>query len=232
MELPLLIFDVDGTLCDTCDVDDQCFRETCASATGLDLCSVEWSSAPQVTDQAILEWLWRTRYSRMPSREEVAAVKRDFVSRLEEELTRAPHRFCAIPGALTLLEWLRRRDWDHLAATGGWRTSAALKLRAANLPLEILARTSDDHPDRMEVFRTAALRSVDSAKGRDVVLVGDGVWDVTVARALGWSFIGVAVGANSQRLRHAGAGIVLENLSSHDAFEQAVQRSVALKWRP
>jgi phosphoglycolate phosphatase-like HAD superfamily hydrolase len=46
-----------------------------------------------------------------------------------------------------------------------------------------------------------------------VVYVGDGVWDVRAARALGIGFLGLATGTKAVRLLEEGASCVLPDLS-------------------
>jgi phosphoglycolate phosphatase-like HAD superfamily hydrolase len=48
--------------------------------------------------------------------------------------------------------------------------------------------------------------------------VGDGVWDVRAARELGWRFIGIAAGEQAERLREAGAGLIVPNYCPVEAF--------------
>ena len=67
----LVIFDVDGTLCDTLSVDDECF---CATAsTLLDVSIESWEGSPHITDSGILEWLWTRHLGRSPTRQEIDA---------------------------------------------------------------------------------------------------------------------------------------------------------------
>jgi FMN phosphatase YigB (HAD superfamily) len=42
----LVVFDIDGTLTDTNDVDDECFRRAVADIFALSYTSLDWSDAP------------------------------------------------------------------------------------------------------------------------------------------------------------------------------------------
>jgi phosphoglycolate phosphatase-like HAD superfamily hydrolase len=174
-----------------------------------------------VTDEGILTWLSQQQHARLPSRRTIDAVKRRFVSLLQQELARSPDRFRAVPGAQRMLEVLDVRGWTMAAATGGWRRPAELKLEAAGLSPRLLMASSDDSADRTQVFTTAAKRAACEADRRDVVLIGDGVWDVQVAGRLGWRFIGIGSAEKAVRLRQAGARTVLPDLSDVAAFEAA-----------
>ena len=51
-----------------------------------------------------------------------------------------------------------------------------------------------------------------------VVCVGDGVWDVRTARALGLPFVGIAIRSQAAALRFAGAAVVLDDLNDPAAL--------------
>src|SRR5262245_18277192 len=184
----LAIFDVDGTLCDTCEVDDVCFCEVAAEMLGVPIPPASWKAAPDITDAGILAWLWRCHRGRGPTVEERAGFVAGFEVVLARELRRGADRFGAIPGAVGLLAHLAEAGWDVAFATGGWGRTARLKLRAAGLPVEPLLASSDDSAHRPEIFRLAGERAAlrDGVPHGRSVLVGDGVWDVRVAAELGW----------------------------------------------
>jgi len=220
---PLVVFDLDGTLCDTVGVDAECFVQACAEWLGDGARHVDWAAAPQVTDQGILEWMAVRLLSRPPSTDEARGVERRFLELLGDVRDREPARFRAVPGAAAMLDALAADGRGVTVATGGWRASALLKLRAAELPTRLLAASSSDSPDRVEIFRLAASRS---SAGRPpaerVVLVGDGVWDVEIARALGWGFVGVGAGPRAARLRDAGAERIVPDFRDAPAVRDAL----------
>ena len=51
-DLAALIFDVDGTLCDTGAVDADCFSRACGRALGVPSHEIEWLGAPEMTDSS------------------------------------------------------------------------------------------------------------------------------------------------------------------------------------
>lgn len=219
----LVVFDVDGTLCDTCDVDEECYLRAVGEVLGRDLRTVDWSAAPQVTDVGILAWLWRLYRQRPPTAEETAAVVNRFVELLTDALRREPARFVAVPGAPEAVSVLASLGGPVAAATGGWKEAACLKLEAAQISPAILLASSNDSADRMTVFRLAAERAASGgSKNRDVVLVGDGIWDLDVASRLKWRFVGIARQAKATRLRSAGAKLVLADLRDLTALKAAI----------
>jgi phosphoglycolate phosphatase-like HAD superfamily hydrolase len=208
----LIIFDIDGTLCDTKLVDEECFVRSCEAVFGTLPDGLGWQRSPHVTDSAIVDWWCRETQRRAPNEREVNQALDQFLSYLRDSLAAAPHRFQAIAGARELIEAIRQRGWPVAIATGGWLSSAQMKLAAAGLPSELLLASANDSQDRVSIFRLAAERLGAQAHER-VVLVGDGTWDVTVAGVLGWRFVGIATGGQASRLRELGAQHVIPNFS-------------------
>jgi phosphoglycolate phosphatase-like HAD superfamily hydrolase len=207
----LVIFDVDGTLCDTFDVDDRVFCGVATKLIGTEIAPSSWHGAPQITDAGLVDWLWRKHLDRPPSLTEVETFIVEFEAALDEELARAPAQFREIAGAAGLLALLAETGWTFAFATGGWGRTARLKLLAAQLPSSALVASSDDSADRLTIFSLARARA--STEDQMVVLVGDGVWDVKAALSLGWSFVGVGCGARESALRRTGAQAVLPDFS-------------------
>src|SRR6266851_3793895 len=110
----LVVFDIDGTLTDTNDVDDECFRRAVA-----DIFALAYS--------ALARWLCQKHCRRDASDAELASLTAHFVDLLRQELTRVPARFSATSGALGLFADLRAAGWGVALATGGWLPSATLK---------------------------------------------------------------------------------------------------------
>jgi len=218
MDAPLAIFDIDGTLCNTLEVDDECFCSVASELLQVSFGPLSWGGAPHVTDAGILDWLWRRYRSRAPTEAEVEAFVGRYEAALARELAQAPSRFAAMPGAAPLLDRLRREGWHVAIATGGWGRIARLKLRAADLPVDLLLASSDDSQDRVAVFELAKRRADVTYRGvhQRVVIIGDGIWDVYVAAHLGWAFLGVGCGERGDRLRSGGASAVVDNFLDGD----------------
>lgn len=225
METTTVILDIDGTLCDTCAVDVDCFLDACSAALDLDVRGSDWIAAPQITDSGIVHWLWSQHRGRAPFPDEEQAVLKQFMDRLRAEFARSPHRFQAVPGATELFD-SPPAGWHLAAATGGWRESALFKLEAAGLPGAILVASSTDARDRVEIFQLAAARVRQrSHSDCQLVLVGDGEWDVRVAQTLGWRFVGIGEGEEAERLRRAGAEHVIRDFTDQLVFQAVVRAS-------
>jgi phosphoglycolate phosphatase-like HAD superfamily hydrolase len=220
----LVIFDVDGTLCNTTGVDDGCFRAAASALLGIPAQLSTWQDAPHITDLGIVEWLWTRHLGRLPTPQEIDAFGAQFEAALRGELQRAPERFAAILGASQLLARLEREERRFAFATGGWGKTARLKLQAAGLPVAPLLGSSDDSRDRLEIFSLAATRAATlwGTPPGQVVLVGDGTWDVRVAARLGWPFVGVGRGDRAARLRDEGANLVIPDFADCDGTLAAI----------
>lgn len=228
MEDQLAIFDIDGTLTNTTVVDDECYRAAVAEVLSLTAAEVLWSEAPHVTDTGIAIWLWQKHRGRAPTTGELKRVQSRFSDLLRAELAAAPHRFTAIRGAGNVVARLRAEGWAVALATGGWRVSAALKLRAAEISCaDVVLACSDDAWTREQIVQAARDRAEVLAGGpfQRVVSVGDGPWDVRTARALGLPFVGIGSGENADRLRACGARVVIDHLEDWSHLIQALREA-------
>jgi|SRR5688572_2614030 len=216
----LAVFDIDGTLTDTNAVDDECFTRAVADVLGLDPVALDWSMAPHVTDSGLLRWLAERHRGDPPTPVEADAVQRRFLELLRAELAATPARFRPVPGAATVLRAVQAAGWEVAIATGGWEASARLKLMAIGLdPSAWALASASDAETRAEILRLAVQRAMGGGtEPARVVSIGDGVWDVRAAAALGWPFVGVASEVRADRLRIAGASTILPDLADVPAL--------------
>lgn len=223
----LAIFDIDGTLCDTLAVDDECFCATVATLLGVPIALSSWEDSPHLTDSGILDWLWTRHLGRSPEQQEIATFIARFEAALVNEAHRAPERFGAIAGALDLLGHLEEQGWSFAFATGGWGRTARLKLQAAGLPVGSLLASADDSRDRCEIFKLGGTRAVARAGAPfdRTVLLGDGAWDVRVAAQLGWPMVGVGWGPRAALLGSNGASTVLPDFADREKVLAALSNS-------
>jgi phosphoglycolate phosphatase-like HAD superfamily hydrolase len=213
----LAIFDVDGTLTDTNQVDAVCFVRAVSQVVGVDLGDGTWTAFSAVTDSGIVQEIYQRHRQRPPTADEVASLRRRFIACLEEAAAQMPHAFAPIPGAPAALERLGREpDWAVAIATGCWQASALLKLRSARIPSDTLpAAFAEDGLAREDIVCTAIERAQQryAAEGfARVVSIGDAPWDVSTARRLGLPFVGVRHDGQGERLRRLGASHVLADL--------------------
>ena len=216
----LAIFDIDGTLTETNSVDSSCFVQAMADAHSVVGMSTNWGAYEHTTDSFITGEILRERFGRPPDDEELSRFQTCFVRLLEEQRAKDGSLFAEIGGAAAALERLGREPgWAVAVASGCWRVSGLMKLRAAGLELGgAPAAFAEDGLSREEILLAAVARArevygVESFER--VVSMGDGLWDVRAARNLGFAFVGLARGARAKRLRRAGASHVVEDFKDY-----------------
>lgn len=213
--MPVAVFDIDGTLTDTNDVDVECYEAALLAELELEIPS-DWPSFDEVTDAAILEAACRRRGRPVPDRRVQSRVADRVAELLEIALEAAPDRFRAVSGAEEIFRVLAEAGWNVAMATGAWRPSALVKLRGAGVPHRgVPLASSSDHPVRAEIIRRA-VRGFSAEDRGPFVYIGDGVWDGRAALNLGYHFVGVGIGSRSDRLRDVGATAVVPDFSDPD----------------
>ena len=194
----LAIFDVDGTLTETNDIDTECFLEAFTLEFGAHEIDSDWSHYENTTDRGIATELLRRIRSREAVENEIVSYRRRFIEILDARMTTANE----IPGAARFLEFLQQRGWTVVLCTGAWRDSALMKLSRAGFPDDLALVSSDTLISREEILKEGIALAAEGggAPLKRVVAFGDAVWDVRAARNVGIPFIGVgsrAVGAES-----------------------------------
>jgi phosphoglycolate phosphatase-like HAD superfamily hydrolase len=230
----LVVFDIDGTLCDTNAVDDACFVQAVGEFLSIEPSRIDWSDAPHITDSGMLEWLCARHRPRSLEAAEIDFVASRFLDLLRQHASSTPDRFRPIAGAARTLAALPALGWDVALATGGWKRSAQLKLTQIGVdPNGLILATANDAPNRADIIRTAVRRAAafhERSYAR-IVSIGDAPWDVRTAAELGLPFVGIARSESAARLRSAGATTILEDLRDLpalcDALELAVVPAVA-----
>ncbi len=221
--MKLVIFDIDGTLTQTSAIDEVCFRAAYAELLELPDISAELETCPHVSDTGITRHIYHTRLARAPHDHEEAAICARVVELLHEHHQRDVAHFAEVSGAVAMLEQLAdKRDWAIAVATGCWRASAELKLRAANILLhEKPAGFAEDGPARETIVSAAierAKQNYNRTSFDKIVSVGDGVWDVKTAANLSLSFVGIGADARAEMLRHNGANHILPDYNDGNSF--------------
>ncbi|MEE2681042.1 MAG: HAD family hydrolase [Planctomycetota bacterium] len=216
----LTVFDIDGTLCRTSGLDDACWCQAAREVLAVQEMSTDWSDYPHSTDEAIASALIREHHRVEPDRVLLDRLRDHFVSLLEASHARDPSCIQATPGACQLLSQLSDRGQPVAIATGGWTASARFKLAEAGIDWTELpaAYACDAHPREeiisLSIRRAARMNHCEVADFSRVVYVGDGLWDLRAADALGISFLGIASGERARLLEAAGAHPVFEDFTN------------------
>ncbi len=223
----LAIFDVDGTLVQSYQLDGECFVAAFHDALGITDVDSDWARYDHVTDPGIAAQVIHERRGRSPRADELARLQSAFCVRLAASANR-DGAYAALPGAAGLLTALRGRDdWSLALATGGWRAAARLKIGRSGLDLDDApAAYGEDGPSRQGIVDSAIARAKAHAGVDDfehMVCIGDGVWDVHTATSLGLPCIGVGSGAQAERLATAGAARVVADFTDLEAMLNALE---------
>lgn len=181
-----IMFDIDGTLVQSCDFDSFYFEEAVRDVTGLELYS-DRSRYLHVSDEGILRQHFKE--AKLDHLDEaIKEVKHRFIRKIEAYLqyTSANEIF----NAAKTIKYLMNNDEISLSlATGGWKESALLKLASAGIDIEgIEIGSSNDHYDRTKIMLTAKTRA-GVINDDAITYVGDGLWDLHACQKLGWNFI-------------------------------------------
>lgn len=211
----LVVFDVDGTLTATGAVDAEVYAQAFSAVFGVALPTTDWAQYSLPSDRGIAEEAVR-RLRLDPKR--LPEFEERFVAQIGDALNHGGAK--PIPGAIGVLDRLATAGHVTAIASGAWQRSARAKLAAAGIDIgERVLVGSDFHAAREEIVREAARQS--RAQGRSVY-VGDGLWDVRAARALGMPFVGVDAKRDGA-LRRAGVLQVIEDYWDLVAFLSALR---------
>jgi phosphoglycolate phosphatase-like HAD superfamily hydrolase len=209
----LIMFDLDGTLVDSTNVDSGCYLQALVDVFGFDLDQIDrdWGNYPHITDAGILQTLCQTELGRNPTVVEVTHYQQHFLELLSTAIVHQPLQ--EISGAKQLLDRLDLApNYAISLATGGWRKTAEFKLQQAGLDRVLLPMAcSDDAYARVEIMKCAYQRSIDlyqQSEFESVTYIGDGVWDGVASEQLAYQFIGIGSGDRANDLWAHGAKYV------------------------
>ena len=183
-----IIFDLDGTLIDSYDLDEQLYRQ----AVLLEVPGVKfresWLDYHHSTDSGILTEILKE--FDLPVDHYYDSVRQRFGKLVKAHL-QSSNNCKPVPGAPALLHKLQKISHIEIGiATGGWGHTAKMKMEAAGLSLlKVPMSSGDDSHSRTEIMRICAGKMGSSIS--NFIYVGDGEWDLNAAEALGWKFIGV-----------------------------------------
>jgi len=219
----LAIFDFDGTLARSTGVDDRCFCQMLERVFGLDIASPDWSDFPHATDSDLTRSVPMAFGLPEPTDDQVRRARDAFIELTTQAIQRDPSAARPMPGADAFVSALRDRGWHAAIATGAWRGTFEVKLRATGLDVSHLpSATADDGRVRTDIVR-AAIGRVGSGPFDRVVAFGDGVWDTTTARELGMAFVGVTAEGDRDKMARAGADTFLPDFADLDAAMRALE---------
>lgn len=213
--MKLAIFDIDGTLTDSTEVDDKCMEATFNHFLGPNV-ACDWEAVTHVTDSVIVKETVE-RVTGVPCSDELyEAMKAYFLACLQQEATTNPSSFERVPFCLEFIDLLQNEGVQIGLGTGSWRASAEIKLRAAGIPFEHFYFGHADLASSRAAIAAHVVAQAAAKTGQvpsQLCYFGDGSWDYRTMKQLDWPFIGVDV-KKTGKLTQLGAKHVIEDYST------------------
>lgn len=216
--MKIALFDIDGTLTASNEIDSICFAEAFRDVFGIEI-DTDWGAYEHTTDRGIATEALRRVWGQEPDEDELSRHRARFIQLLDERMTTLDE----IAGARHFVTELLARGWHVALCTGAWSDSARLKLARAGFDGDLPLASCDADASREAIL----LHGIALAGGsqQDVVVsFGDGTWDVRAALNLQVSFIGVGTGGQAERLRQRGATEVFDDYRDATAVLAAIDR--------
>lgn len=177
-----IMLDIDGTLLQSYEMDEQCFVDAVRETTGLEI-STDWGSYPFVTDRGILKTFIEEQGLKYSLAELESIVKPVFIRNVQQSVKTSPAQ--EVSGAKKFVSYLLDSDEYVVSiATGGWGETAKIKLESAGFETEKLAiMSSNDHYSRIKIMELAksAINQIDNNL---VTYFGDAEWDLEACKEL------------------------------------------------
>jgi phosphoglycolate phosphatase-like HAD superfamily hydrolase len=222
----LLIFDIDGTLCDTNYIDELCLVQSAQQVLNIQNISSDWSTYKQSTDSGIILELIET--TNLHSENDMySTVKKSFLELLEKYYYSNPEYFFPIPGAKNIIPLLIKEGFAIGIATGCWLDSAMFKLEKVGIQINNIPICSADNDiERVNIIKQC-IKDCSLYYHKDtfsaITYIGDGSWDLLAAKNLGIDFLGIAKGNRAIMLKELGAQHVFEEYSLlHEYLIQSI----------
>jgi len=230
--MPLVVFDMDGTLTHTTNVDDALLVAAICEVMGVPTFDSDWSNYPHATDGGICQEVSRRFRDCEPTTGEIERIQKHFFALLREHAS-GPAGIRAVAGAAEFIRLLQSRGFAVSLATGAWRESARIKLFASGLQhliegdCAIPAAYADESISRAGISQLSIRRAgFDPDCPESIVYVGDGVWDAQTSAALGLGFVGVRVEGDETRLRAAGAREIIHGYEDPESVLGCIEREL------
>ena len=221
----IIIFDIDGTICDTQQVEGRCFEQAIKEVCGVSLETLDWTQYDEPTSSGVV----RSILGDDPDLTNTERLVRDrFVEILMEEQPRFPGDFSPLPGAAEFVSLLSADPTISVAfATGAFDTEAEFKLKCCGIDLSMFPHaTSSDTPRRRDIIPLAAKRA--GFEISSAVYFGDAPWDLGACKHLGIPMIGI--GRRIEHLRKLGLETAFRDFSDPDGLLRKLNAFHGAAW--
>lgn len=193
----IVTFDLDGTLADSETFDGTLYVEAVRSVLGVDL-EASWNGYRHRTDSGILNEIIDRSTTNADRSSLHSAVRHHFTDQVHDYVATRGGVIPEIPGAMQFVSNLMKHPRVRLAvATGGWRETALIKLRAIGLdPLRLPLASSSDAMSKVDIMRIAERRTLPNENAKRKTYFGDSRYDKEASRELGYDFIAIGEKVN------------------------------------
>jgi phosphoglycolate phosphatase-like HAD superfamily hydrolase len=184
------MFDVDGTLVDSYEFDEDCYLKAAEIVLHRKISS-DWNKYSNTTDAGILNEAI-DMYSIPGNRNQIQQnFERVFLSLISEYISKQSNSISEIVGASRFIDRLKNHSNVRVAiATGGFEETAKLKLKAAGINIQDCAfASSSDHYSRTEIMKIAESRACVSIPFSSKSYFGDAAWDMKASTLLKYRFV-------------------------------------------
>ncbi len=223
--MKLVIFDIDGTLANTKQIDDACFIKAFDTTFQIDIRQQKWEDLTNLTDWSITEEIIQQQLKRNPTEAEYGLMETNMIHNLQTAKRENPAHFQEIPGAKSFFDYLQTLPNITLGiATGAWEKSALIKLNAIDIsPINLPFSNSSHFKTREGITNHTIQQATAKYDGdfEEIIYFGDGVWDFKTCRNLGIRFIGIDV-LRDGKLRDIGAKTVFRDYRDKDKILQNI----------
>jgi phosphoglycolate phosphatase-like HAD superfamily hydrolase len=212
--MDLIVFDIDGTLIQFHPkLNDAAYVRAVKDVLGV-VIEDSWTGFVTSTDSGILDEIALKHLGRPSQMAEVQKMRQRMEHWLDAVYGQDP--FQPTSGGLELWKALQAHSGYAVAvATGNWDFSGRFKLANAGFELgDVPVASADDGIHRAELLQVAAERAQalnGGAAFERITYVGDWIWDVRAAKALGWDFVGIGNEEIERALKAEGAQRVLRD---------------------
>lgn len=225
--MKLIIFDIDGTLSNTVNIDDLAFLVAFKEVFGIKEISTEWQEYGTTTDTGLSKAIVRRYLERDIQPDEARIVKARFLEVLQAAALKDPSQFSEVSGSKAITEYLKdHSDFKMGIATGAWRDSALIKLNGVGIEATGIPFGNSDISDtRVGIIKSVIQQAQE--KWPDItfektIYVGDGVWDFEASQACEIGFVGIDFRRND-KLKRAGAQHILHDYSDMNLFFEKIE---------
>jgi len=217
----LIIFDIDGTLTNTQNIEDHCFKKAFWETLQIDIFSQEWDTLKNVTDWGIANEIYFKENQQDIPKSKLELFQYRFIELLKNKYQSESYLFKEVLGAsLFFNQLILDSNYALAIATGSWSKSAKIKLESINVAYQgIPFSNSDNFISREEIILDAIRQSEEfySINFDNIIYFGDGEWDYRTCLNIDVPFIGVDCNRNG-KLKQLGAKHIINDFSNYDSI--------------